>query len=336
MKGKRWTAALCLALILAFAVLAAGCGAGNTAANDSRPAAPSAEAGLSYEMSADGMYMPAAEPSAAPEGESMTGLETGGGETLPDAAAQKLVYTVDLEIETLDYDASLEAVEQLTAEYGGYVEYAHAENHTINSTRLRSARYVLRVPAEDLDAFLDSCGGIGMVCSSTRQTENRTTEYADLGMRLETLRIEEETLQGLLSEAQDLDAIVTLTNRLSDVRYEIERIESSMRGIDALVSYSTVNLYLDEVLVAKEEIQPDSGFFQQVGARLRETWSGFVSGLERFGIFALGVLPVLLLYLLPAAIVVAVVLLIIRGCRRRRSRRLEARTPEQAQPPEKK
>ena len=261
--------------------------------------------------------MTAMEPDApapdAVEGESQTSAPN---------VAQKLIYTVDLTVETLEYEKSLQTVEALTAQFGGYVEYAQVDNNRINTQWLRSANFTLRIPAAQLEAFLESCGSVGNVCSSTRRTENRTTEYADLSARLETLRIEEDTLQELLGKAEDLDTIVSLNAYLSDVRYEIERVEANMRGIDGLVSYSTVNLYLEEVTVASNPVTPKSTFGERVSARLGRTWTNFVSSLEDFGVYVLGELPLvllsILLYLIPIAVVVIVLLVIIRRIRRKR------------------
>ena len=138
----------------------------------------------------------------------------------------------------------------------------------------------------------------------------------------ETLRIEEDTLQELLGKAEDLETIVSLNAYLSDVRYEIERVETNMRGIDGLVSYSTVNLYLEEVTVASDPVTPKSTFGERVSARLNDSWNDFRRGLERFGVFALGELPLLLLscllYLLPIIVVIIVIIMLIRRARKKR------------------
>ncbi len=306
-------------LLLAFATGCGGSASGNYAKTDSAyPAMAPSEAYVNYEYAEDaGMNYDADLPA------SDTSLSTEPGAGDP---SLKMIYTVDLTVETLDYDKSLQTVNDLVAQYGGYVEYAQTENNKINSTRLRYAYYTLRIPADRLNAFLDSCGAVGNVASSTRSTENRTAEYADLTARLKTLRIEEESLQALLEKAEDLDTIVSLHSYLSDVRYNIERVEASMRGIDALVSYSTVHLNLSEVKFATETVTPASTFGERLKARSAEAWRGFSESLEDFGVFLFGALPSILvtiiLYLLPIAIIVFVIVLLVRrGRDKRRARR---------------
>ncbi len=315
-----------LTIVCVFALLAAfatGCGgssySGKGAAENYTAAAPE----VAYSDS--GYY-------AADETD---GIQySGGGESLgstdavPADPSAKLIYTIELSVETLDYEKSLETIDSLTAQYGGYVEYAQSENNRINSTRLRSAYYTLRIPAAQLSAFLDSCGAVGNVVSSTRSTENRTAEYADLNARLNTLRIEEQSLQELLEKAEDLDTIVSLHSYLSDVRYSIERVEANMRGIDSLVSYSTVHLSLSEVKFAVDPVTPASTFGERLKARSSEAWRDFSDSLENFGVFLFGELPSILvsiiLYLLPVAIIVFVIVLLVRRGKKKRAARRAA------------
>ena len=42
----------------------------------------------------------------------------------------------------------------------------------------------------------------------------------------------------LISEAKDVDAIIALETRLSEIRYELESIESSLRVYDNQVTFS--------------------------------------------------------------------------------------------------
>lgn len=330
MKKMKWIPLVCAVLLLALCVT--GCGskmATDVTAEASAPqsAGNSSNSKFDYFSEADSalysdsglnyVTVDAADAQMSPDSKGSQPQSAGAV-----SVTQKLIYTIDLNVETLDYEKSLDTIEQLTAEVGGYVEYAQVDNNRINSKWLRSANFTLRVPAAQLEQFLESCGTVGNVCSSARRTENRTTEYADLSARLKTLRIEEDTLQELLGKAEDLETIVSLNAYLSDVRYEIERVEANMRGIDGLVSYSTVNLYLEEVTAATESVTPKSSFRDRVSARRNDTWRGFRHALEAFGVYVLGELPLvllsILLYLTPIVIVIIVLVAVSRRIRRKR------------------
>ena len=53
----------------------------------------------------------------------------------------------------------------------------------------------------------------------------------------------------MLSKSEDVETLIALEQRLSDVRYEIESIERSLRNYDMQIKYSTVDLDLREVEV---------------------------------------------------------------------------------------
>ena len=60
---------------------------------------------------------------------------------------------------------------------------------------------------------------------------------------------EQERLLQLLEQAESIEDIITIEQRLSDVRYQLESMESQLRSYDNQVDYSTVYLYIDEVEV---------------------------------------------------------------------------------------
>ena len=66
--------------------------------------------------------------------------------------------------------------------------------------------------------------------------------------RVESLRIEQETLNELLAQADSLETILILQDELTNIRYQIESYESQMRVLENLSTYSTLTLNIDEVL----------------------------------------------------------------------------------------
>ena len=94
---------------------------------------------------------------------------------------------------------------------------------------------------------MNDTDGIGNVISSSRSQENVTTQYTDYEARLESLNIQEERLLAMLEESGDLESLIALESRLSEVRYEIESIERNLRNLDQRIAYSTVNLEIQEV-----------------------------------------------------------------------------------------
>ena len=80
----------------------------------------------------------------------------------------------------------------------------------------------------------------------------------------------------MMEQAESIEDIIAINEQLTDVRYQIESMESQLRTYDNQVDYSTVNLYIDEV----ERYTP--GAAKSAGARIAE---GFSANIYRVGSF---------------------------------------------------
>lgn len=87
----------------------------------------------------------------------------------------------------------------------------------------------------------------GNVLSTSRSAQNVTSSYTDFEARLSSLNTQEERLLDMLSKSTDVETLIALEQRLSDVRYEIEAIERNLRNYDAQIRYSTIDLSIREV-----------------------------------------------------------------------------------------
>lgn len=51
-----------------------------------------------------------------------------------------------------------------------------------------------------------------------------------------------------LEQAESIEEMMTIESRLSDIRYQLESMESQLRTYDSQIEYSTVSLYISEVV----------------------------------------------------------------------------------------
>ena len=65
-------------------------------------------------------------------------------------------------------------------------------------------------------------GKIGTVTYTNKSSEDITLDYVDVESRIEALEVEQERLLALLESAQDLESVIQLESRLSEVRYQLE------------------------------------------------------------------------------------------------------------------
>lgn len=310
--GKR-KHSLAIAAICIFALaLFCGCGGGAPSAG-----VPQATPAIYESADSDGFASATNITSDLAEPEEAPVPKPSGGETENLSNDQKLIYRLYLNIETLDYDASVAGIEKLCKDMGGYVENSSVSGSRLSTSSLRYADYALRIPSEKLDAFESACGDIGNVYSSSRETENATAQYVDLSARLGSLQTEEERLLELLEQAEDLDSIIALNQRLSEVRYEIEGIQSRLRGIDSLVSFSTVYITISEVVSTTDNSGVPRTFGERVSSSFTKGMNTFKKTMESLGVFLFGSVPFALLTIvvvaLPVGAIALAVVLIVKS-----------------------
>lgn len=277
---------------------------------------------------------------AAPRGEAAGQKDYGSGDgnvftsedgekTEPTAAAdRKLIKTVELELETRTYDAFMDSLNAGLAAAGGYVQQSDIRGGAGSAGRYGSI--VLRVPADKLNGFLEALAPHGTVLARTENVQDVTMDYVDVQSRLKALRTEQEALLALLEKATSLSDILTLQEKLTGVRGDIESYETKLRTMETLVAYSTVTLRLSEV--EKETVVEPVGIWQEIGVRFSDSLSGVGHGLRAVFVWFVGSLPYLLLIAAMAAVAILVVRLGLRRSRRRRQTR-PPYAPSAAAPP---
>lgn len=237
------------------------------------------------------------------------GTADAGSATSTDAGApaqdDKIIYSCYAEIETLDFEKSLEDIGRLIARHGGFLESSSVRGNDYYGEGRRSADYVIRIPRESFETVTGSLSTIGNVSYSSIQAENISASYYDTESRLAAYRIEEERLLAMLEMAETVEDMLSIEDRLTEVRYNIESLTTTILGWDSLINYSTIELHVQEVVEYTAE--PELSYWQKLGR-------GFVRSLENVGEFFMALfrfvvvnLPVLVLLGIAAAVVILIV-----------------------------
>lgn len=325
-----------LALLLILVTLLTACGAKTESAAVESPAmAPQ------YDMKYDTVTeeAPAEEAIEMELADIATSSNSGSSEAMSveevQTYAEKIIYSGYVNMETTYFDDAINALDRAVKEYGGFVQDSSVngwsrDNGDGTFTIMdRSAHYVVRIPAAKFDAFMALTQGIGNVTSSSRNAENVTSQYTDYEARLSSLYTQEERLLAMLEKTSDLDSLITLESRLSEVRYEIESIERNLRNLDQKLSFSTVTLDIREVEVYTPTVTVQRTFGEKLADAFADGWSYFVRRLQRFVLWFAESLPSLILW---AIILGGGVLLFLKGKERIR-RKMDAK--KQAKAPKK-
>lgn len=173
-------------------------------------------------------------------------------ETSPAPVERKLIRNVSMNLETREFDALTKSISDAVTFFGGYIEQADVSGNSLYWSGERSSRYsniTARIPENKLDAFLTEVSGQGNVTYKNESVQDVTLQYTDITSRKKTLQMEQDRLWELLKKAESIDAVIALEARLSEVRYQLESIESQLRTLDNQIVYSTVYLSIQEVQV---------------------------------------------------------------------------------------
>ena len=240
-----------------------------------------------------------------------------GGTSAADAgteasAGQKLVRTASLTLRTTAFEADLESVQALLESLGGYVENLY-QYGDVASGDTRTASLSVRVPSENLDAFLSGVEGVGRVTDRSESVTDMTVQYTDNQARLDTLYAKMERLNQLMAQAQEVSDLIELESAIADTQYEIERYKTSQRDIDRRVDMSAVSVTLLEDTPAQSATAEDVGLGERLGAALNASLRWLGGFLRNMLVFVTMILPVAV----PVAAIAAAAWLIVR---RRRSR----------------
>lgn len=232
---------------------------------------------------------------------------------------RKIIRNANIELDTQDFDASVEKLQSIVEELGGYISLADV--YVYNSYyELHSANYTVRIPAEKFDQFIACRENMGTVNSTNVWTDDVTDSYYDMEARLESLETKRTRLLELLEQAEDMESIITLESALSDTIYEIESITGSLRRLDDQISYSTIQVSINEVRETTEPVALPKTLGERISQQFQSTINGLVDFGEDFIVWFIGALPVLVIL---AVIAVVIVLIVKRGAGKRAIRREE-------------
>lgn len=163
--------------------------------------------------------------------------------------SRKLITTMNISTETENLDEVLSGVQSKVKELGGYIESSNIYNGSRYSGRVvsRDASFTIRIPADKLDQFVSTLEEGTNITNKSTSVEDVTLQYVDTESRKKALKTEEDRLLEIIEKAETVEDIITVESRLSEVRYQLESIESQLRSYDNRVNYSTIYLDVTEV-----------------------------------------------------------------------------------------
>ena len=330
MKKKRY-GVLAAVLILIFTLFLSACQA---VGNSSASGKADMEAAASYDYGGydEGVYSDYSEDAFVSEeyapkeeydtaeitGDAGSGLAANAAENNPSA---KMVYTANVQLQTLEYEKSLEEILSKIKSAGGFIESQEESNNNYDwygkgvSGNDRYASITARIPSEGLDSFVDGLKDNGQIMSKSVFAENITQRYYDTEASVKALEIEQERLLAMMEKAETIEDMIAVESRLTEVERSLSSYKTDLSYMDKSVEFSTVYIYLDEVKEYSEE--PPEPFGKKIAYSIRDSWKVFVSGMQDVLIAIVYILP----FAAVIAVLAAVVILIVKKIRKKHPKR---------------
>lgn len=285
-----------LLLLICLTALPAGCGASAGTEGNEAAASASALDGKTTMDAAAGDYGKMEMSNAA---RMDLAAQTDNADRANEA---KRIYTADLSMETTAFDDAAGGLASLVDEMGGWMQ---ASSVNYNGSGYQCGNYTARIPQKKFSQFISRAGELCHVVYSSSNVEDVSEAYYDTAGRLETQQTKLKRLQTLLSQAKDMEDMITIESAISDTENQIESLSGELKHYDSQIDYSTVTLALNEVYQLSNVEQPAAGFPNRIA-------EAFSSGTHMFVNFVRAVL-VSLAYvwvwvLLAAAIIAGIFL----------------------------
>lgn len=212
-----------------------------------------------------------------------------------------VIKNANLSIVVEEPAVTMDLISSLAESLGGYVVSSNLYRVQLDSgVEIPEASITIRVPAESLDQALDEIkSGAGEVLRENVSGQDVTQEYTDLESRLKNLERAEEQLVEILEASYSTDEVLSVYNRLVDIREQIEVIKGQMKYYEQSAALSSISVDIQ----ANEAVQPlKIGNWQPVGVAkkaiqaLINTFKVLANALIWIGLY---ILPVALVLYFP-------------------------------------
>ena len=275
--------------------------------------------------------------------------ETASGETSPDSSssetpsgaavsasgsvsADKLIYSADVSLQTLEYDVTLKKIHQDTTSLGGFIEsesesdydYSWYQEDASSDSSTRSAYLSLRIPSSKFQDFLDSLSDYGKVMNKSLSTENISKKYSDTQKRKEALQIEADRLTEMMEKAETIEDMISVESRLTEVETQLNQINTDISDMDTDIAYSTVNLSIEEVKKYSTSVK-EQKYIERISEAFRDSWKGFANFFKN--------LLIVLIYLIPLLVTAAAAAIAVLLIRKKKKEEPKNSHPEDRKDP---
>jgi hypothetical protein len=164
------------------------------------------------------------------------------GESLSDTSIDRMIVrNSNLSLVVLDITKSRDQISQLAVSLGGYV----VSSSISGSGHDLTGRISIRVPDGKFEQVISQIRGLAVkVDNESTSSQDITEEYLDLESRLKNAQATESQYLALLSKASTVQDILSIQDKLSQTRQQIEQIKGRMQYLEQTSAMSLIAVSL--------------------------------------------------------------------------------------------
>jgi hypothetical protein len=155
---------------------------------------------------------------------------------------RKIIRNASLNLIVEDPEHAIARIQQIVAGVSG----AYISNSDIRDPESGlPTTLTLRIPSEEFDAVIDETKSLAAeILRDTVNSRDVTEEYADIDSQLRNLKATEEQYLLILTQAEDVEDVLAVQDRLRSVRGEIEVLQGRINLLDNQIGLSTLTVVL--------------------------------------------------------------------------------------------
>ncbi|HEX5015051.1 MAG TPA: DUF4349 domain-containing protein [Candidatus Limnocylindrales bacterium] len=246
--------------------------------------------------------LPAASLAPAAPGGATQPPKAQGGDEAAFRDGAKIIRNGSMQLEVADVPKALASARSSILGVGGYI--GASQQYRDGDNDVATVEY--RIPVERWEDALDALRGLGTEVGEQTDSADVTSQIVDLDARIRNLRASESALVAYLEKSTQLNDMLEIESRLTNVRSQIEQLVAQKESLDDRVAYATLavtfGVEVAPIKVAAENWDPGA----EVG-NAGATLLGFLQALATVGIwFGIVWLPVLLVVGVIAGVVYAI------------------------------
>lgn len=226
---------------------------------------------------------------------------------------EKIIETVMVGYEALDFENTLDYVNQQIEAFEAQIEYSSRWQSSSSYGFLgERIALTLRVPQDSLHTFIETLNAYDDLVIQNQDFErvDVTKQYRDNETRIAILKEEETVLREMLQEQGSLEEILQIRTRLSELVTEREIFENQNQSYDDQIAYSTVHLEIQETDRANTQVT--RGFWSRISNALIDSFYRFIVVGQNLVITFIYLIP----YILVLTVVGIIILYIVRNRRK--------------------